>query len=264
MRKVINVTFLIFVFALAASAQEKQAETKATPPTDSPLPTIDEILDKFVEALGGKAAMEKFSSRVVKGSFEIPAMGVAASSEISAKTPNKWILVIDIPGFGFVRQGYDGSAGWAEDPQSGLRDLAGAELAAMKRSAEFNQPLKLKELYPTITVKGKGKVGDREAYILEATPPEGSLEKMYFDTQTNLLIKADIEAESPQGKMPFEVTFEDYKEVDGVKLAHTMRRSSPAISFVMKIDEVKHDVPIEDDKFKKPSADKPAPEKKTP
>jgi len=264
MNRAIDIAILILTLATVVPAQEKQTESKPAVAPDSPLPSVNDVLDRYIQALGGKDAIGKFSSRVVKGSFEIPTMGVTSSAEIYAKRPNKWILTVDVPGLGLYQQAYDGSVGWTQDPQSGVRDLTGGELAAIKRSAEFNQPLRLKELYQTIAVKGRSKVGDRDAYVLEATPSEGSPEKLYFDTQSNLLIKADIQAESPMGKMPFEVFFEDYKEVEGIKMPHTMRRTSEAIGFVIKIEEVKFDVPIEDDKFKKPAADKPAQEKDKP
>ena len=97
-------------------------------------------------------------------------------------------------------------------------------------------------------------------YVLEATPAQGSPEKLYFDTQTHLLVRADVESKGSQDKTVFEITFENYKEVDGIKLAHTVSRSSPAMSFVIKLEEIKHNVPIEDTKFQKPALEKP-PEK---
>jgi hypothetical protein len=259
MNRAISVVLLALAPAFSF-AQEKPAETKPAATAETRLPLADEVLDKYVEALGGKAAFEKFSSRVLKGAFELPAMGITSGAEIYAKAPNKWLLSIDIPGFGLVQQGYDGTSGWAQDPQTGLRDLSGGELEALKRTAEFNQPLKLKALFPKIEVKEQSKVGDRDVYVLEATPAQGSPEKLYFDTQTHLLVRADVEAEGPQGKTAFEISFEDYKEVDGIKLAHTVRRSSPVMSFAIKLQEVKHNVPIEDTKFQKPAPAKP-PEK---
>jgi len=272
MNRAISVVLLALAPALSF-AQEKPAETKPAATAETRLPFADEVLDKYVEALGGKAALEKFNSRVLKGTFELPAMGITSGTEIYAKAPNKWLLTIDVPGFGLVQQGYDGTSGWAQDPQTGLRDLSGGELESVKRSAEFNQPLKLKTLFSKLEVKEKSKVGDREVYVLEATPAQGSPEKLYFDTQTHLLVRADVESEGPQGKTVFEITFENYKEVDGIKLAHTVSRSSPAMSFVIKLEEIKHNVPIEDTKFQKPAPAKPlekqpekppAEEKKTP
>jgi hypothetical protein len=101
--------------------------------------------------------------------------------------------------------------------------------------------------------RGKEKVGDREVYVIEATPEEGGAEKMSFDTQTGLLIYTDVERERPQGKIRVETHFEDYREVDGTKLPFTMRQSSPNLSFIIRINEVKHNIPIEDAKFNKPA-----------
>ncbi|HXG67075.1 MAG TPA: hypothetical protein VNO70_18370 [Blastocatellia bacterium] len=238
-------TLLASVSALAQSAEKKP---------DAAMPTTDQILDKFVQASGGKAAIEKITSRTQKGTFDLPAMGASGTVEIYEKAPNKTVAIIDITGFGVIREGFNGTVAWAEDPQQGLREKTGAELAAAKLDSVFHRPLKLKELFPKMTLKGKEKVGEREAYLIEATPAEGSMEKWYFDTQTGLLIRSDSERESPMGKMPVETYLEDYRDVDGVKLPHTIRQSTPAFAVSIKISEVKQNVEIEDAKFNKPAA----------
>jgi hypothetical protein len=229
------------------------AQGQTPPKADAAMPTVDQVLDKYVQALGGKAAIEKLTSREGKGTFEIPAFGATGTVETFEKAPNKKAMVIDIPGFGTVRQGFDGTAGWAVDPQNGLRDQTGAELAATKLESDFHRDIKLKQLYPKITVKGKEKVGDKDAIVLEATPAEGSAEQWYFDSTTGLLIRADSERESPQGKMPVQVFFDQYKEVDGIKIPAVVRQVTPAFTINIKIDEVKHNVPVEDSKFVKPA-----------
>lgn len=218
------------------------------------LPSVDQVLDNYVRALGGRAALEKLTSRVSKGSFEFPAMGVSAPVEIYEKAPNKSLLVLDIPGYGKVREGFDGAVGWAEEPQSGLREKSGAELAAAKRDAEFYLPLKLKEVYKKLSLIGKQKVGDREAYLIEAAPAEGNPDKFYFDVQTGLLIRRDSERETPQGKILAETYLEDYREVDGVKEPFLIRVSSPDFNFTIRLQEIKHNIEIEDSRFSKPQA----------
>jgi outer membrane lipoprotein-sorting protein len=253
MKRIPTIVFLCCAVAVAALAQGQQKA--ATEPKPSPaLPTVDQILDKYVQAIGGKAAVEKQTSRVSKGSFEIPAFGASGTAEVYEKAPNKSAAFINIPGFGVVQEGFDGKAGWAQDPQSGLRDKAGAELAATKLDAEFHKPIKIKQLYPKIVVKGRDKVGDKEAYVVEATPLESSAETWYFDTQSGLLLRQDSERESPQGKQAVQVFLEDYKEVDGVRLPFTIRQVTPVFTIAIKIEEVKHNVPIDDAKFSKPKA----------
>ena len=234
----------------AKPADMKPADTK---PAEA-LPSVDQILDKFVQAIGGKAAMEKVTSRVSKGNFEIPAMGAGGPIEIYAKAPNKNLVIINIPGFGVVQQGFNGTVAWSQDPTTGLRELSGPEMVSAKREAEFYADIKFKEMYPKMTVKGKDKVGDKEVYVIEATPSEGSPAQLYFDTQSGLMLRTDREAETPQGKMHVEIFLEDYKEVDGIKMPFTVKQNTPAISFTIKIDEVKHNVPVDDAKFNKPPA----------
>lgn len=248
---------------LALAQAQAQAQTKiegskaeAKPeakPAAADLPSVDKILEKYVTALGGKAAIEKLSSRVAKGSFELPAMGASGTFEAFGKAPNKSGSKVEIAGFGEIRNGFDGTTGWAQDPMSGLRVMSGAELAATKLDAEFFKDLKMKELYKQLVVKGKEKVGSAEAFVVEATPAEGSPEKYYFDAATGLLLRQDTERETPQGKMAIETTFEDYRVVDGVQVWHTMKQNTPAFAITMKVTEVKHNVTIEDAKFAKPS-----------
>ena len=243
---------LCSAIAVAAFAQGGQQK----PATDSKtaLPTADQILDKYVQAMGGKTAIEKQTSRVSKGSFEIPAVGATGTAEIFEKAPNKSAAIINIPGFGVVQEGFDGKTAWAQDPQSGLREKAGAELGAAKLDAEFYKPIKLKQLYPKIVVKGKDKVGDKDVYVVEATPTESSTETWYFDAQSGLLLRLDAEREGPQGKQAIQTFLEDYKDIDGVKLPVSVRQVTPQFTITIKIEDVKSNVPIDDAKFKKPAA----------
>ena len=247
MKRITTVILLSLALAVAAFAQE----TKPKPAEG--LPTADQVIEKYIQAVGGKAAIEKISSRMTKGTIDIPAAGLGGTMETFEKAPNKMASTATITGFGVVQSAFDGTKGWSDHPMTGLRDLAGVELANTRLEAELHKPIKLKQLYPTITVKGKEKVGDKEAYVLEGTPKEGSVEKWYFDTQTGLLLRTDAIQESPEGKMPTEVYFEDYKDVDGVKIPMAMRISTPMYVLNIKTQEVKHNVPIDDAKFAKPA-----------
>jgi outer membrane lipoprotein-sorting protein len=245
MKRTLIITILCMTVAVTALAWQKPA---------SAMPTVDQILDKYVQALGGKAALEKITSTTSKGTFEIPTFGASGSAEMWEKAPNKAALKLDIPGFGVVQEGFNGTVAWSQDPQSGLREKTGAELEATKIDADFYKPLKLKQLYPKITVKGKDKIGDKDAYVLEATPAQGSTETWYFDATSGLLARLDIERESPQGKISVQVFQEDYKDVDGIKVPHTVRQVSSAFTLNIKLDEVKHNVALDDAKFNKPAA----------
>ena len=253
--KLMLLSLMVAVAAIDLSAQQ-QPETKApaAKPADA-MPTIDQVLDKYVQAIGGKAALTKLTSRYSQGTIEIPAFGASGSFELYAKAPDKWLSHSDFAGYGVVEQGFGNSIAWAKDPERGVREITGAELAQMKRTADFYSSLKMKEMYPKMTLKGKKeKVGEGEAYVIEAALPEGGSEKMYFDAKTGLLLRSDQEREGPNGRIPVTFQFENYKEVDGVQIAFVFRQTSPEISFTITLSEVKHNVPIDDAMFNKPSA----------
>jgi hypothetical protein len=246
---------IIFLFALIAVVPAfGQGKPAATPTPAKPLPTADEIIAKYVQASGGKAAHEKLTSRVEKGMFDLPAMGAGGPIEIYAKSPNKNLVIVTIEGAGAFLEGFTGSVAWAQDPMNGLRDKTGAELAMAKRNADFYAPIRMKEHYPKMEVKSTQKVGDKDAYVVVATPTEGSPETLYFDVQSGLLIRQEMIAATVQGEMKVDVYLEDYREVDGVKIPFTIKQNSDAISFVIKLTEVKHNVAIEDAKFNKPTS----------
>jgi outer membrane lipoprotein-sorting protein len=219
---------------------------------DAALPTVDQVLSKYVAAVGGKEAIAKVNTRVAKGTIEIVTFGASGTFEQYTKSsPNRTVTRSTFEGFGAVIQCYDGKTGWMSDPQQGFRELAGQELASFKRSADLQSILHSKEYYKTLTLTGKGRVGDHDAYVVEGQPPEGAPEKLYFDAQTGLL--ARFEMPSPQGTGTVTIGFEDYQAFDGVQIATTIRQETPEISLVIKMKEIHQNVPVDDAKFAKPA-----------
>ena len=131
--KTIASFFLSTALAAFAAAQTAPAAAPATP-------SVDDVLTHYITALGGKAAIEKITSTVYKGTFEVPDFGVSSPMEMYEKTGDKSFMTIDIAGYGTVRRGYDGTIGWSDEPQAGLRELAGDELAQARRGAIAARP----------------------------------------------------------------------------------------------------------------------------
>lgn len=215
------------------------------------LATVDQIIDKYLQALGGKEHLEKLTNRVARGTYSVPEWEVKGPHEIYAKAPNKSMSTTTFEGWGVFRQGFNGSAGWAEDPDSGLRDLSGGELDEMKFNSEFHRNVKLKELYPGLAVKGK----DGDSYRLEATLSGGLLQKLYFDAQSGLLVRIDSQSRMQDGSRMTTVTLlGDYRDVGGVKEPFSIEQTNPNFGSVLNLDKVEHNVPVDDAKFEKPAA----------
>ena len=216
-------------------------------------PNLDQILEKYTQALGGKAAIEKLTSRVIKGTVENPSTGETGSIEIYKKAPDKLMVSINLPSAGLSTRGYNGVSGWTYNPDDGPADMSPSDLAGMKLESSFYREIRLKDLFPSMALAGTAKVGDRDAYVVTAPRPDGT-EKLYFDTQSGLLVRDDVPAETDGGETTVESTLEDYREVDGVKLPFTIRQTSPDFDFVIRFTEIRHNVPIDNAKFEKPKA----------
>lgn len=235
--------------AAAPAAAQARPEAKA----DEKPPAAEALLDKYLKALGGEAALDKFKSRVMRGTIEIAPMGVKGTFETSQKAPQMSMTTMNLTGLGVMQQGYDGTVGWSKDPFTGLRDLKGGELSAVQRAAYIN-PGGWRKAYSSMKTTGRSKVGDREVYVVEGAHAGDTPDKLYFDAQTGLLLRTDAVVDSPQGRVISETTLDDYREVDGVKVPHSMRAVMGAATLVMRVEEVKHDVALESKLFAKPAS----------
>jgi hypothetical protein len=217
------------------------------------LPDAEKIFGRYLQALGGEAALGKFKSRVARGTIELSPMGVKGTYETSQKAPDKAVTTMNLTGLGTLQQGYDGVVGWSKDPFTGLRELKGGELSAVQRGALLN-PADWRKLYKSMKVTGRAKVGTNDAYVVEASHGGDTPDKLYFDENTGLLLRMDSVVDGPQGRVVSETTFEDYREVDGIKVSHSSRANLGAATIILRTEEVKHDAPVEDKIFAKPTS----------
>jgi len=219
------------------------------PAQEAALPTVDQVLAKYVAASGGNGA-RKVTSRVMTGTIDVLTFGLSGSFEQYTKAPNRQITVSDLAGFGKVIQCTDGKSGWASDPQQGVREMTPEELSRSRRSADLESGLHLQDQYKKMAVIGKSKVGEREAYLVEAQPAEGGPEKLYFDTQTGLL----IQIERPDATGGSITTLDDFRDVNGVKIPFSIYQDTGQAEVQIKIQQVKQNVPIDDARFARPAA----------
>ena len=219
---------------------------------ESPLPTVDQILDRYVQALGGAQAFQKLKSRVAKGS-RIGADGVLVPEDVYQKAPNKILTVTTYPDVAFST-GFNGIAGWGSSSKEGQRDLPAPVLAQLKSDSDFYKEIRTRDLYRKLTLTGKSTIGDTEVYVIDASPLSGSSEKLFFDIRTGLLVRRYMESETLLGMFPLQTDYEDYREVDGIKQPFLIRWSMPGRSWGRKIVEMKQNVDIDDARFNPPSS----------
>ena len=219
-------------------------------------PTVDSILARHLEAVGGKEAMQKVHSRLIQVRIESESIG-NGEGEIYAKAPDRQRSHIELGGLGAVDEGFDGTVAWAKSAMEGVRVKTGDELAKVRREAQFNPELKLKSLYPDLAYKGMEKVGDEDAWVLESRPSATSKERFWFSAKTVLLVRIESEYEGPQGVINANLFPGDYKVFDGLKLPCAMKLKTSSggqgLEFTIKFLSVKHNVEVDDSKFAKPA-----------
>ncbi len=250
---------LLFMYVNSASPQANPAP-KSAASKDSVLPSVDELVEKCAKGSGGKEAWAKLSTLVLTGTMEIPSVGMTGKVELFAKAPNKSFHIFSLADGKFVqKQGFDGRVGWKSDPQAGLKRLEGAELEDARLEGIFDTDVRLKEVYPDMKVTGRAKVGDRDAYTVLTHGPGGKTVTFYFDAQTWLRIAEDSEGPDENGKVEkTKVVNEDFRAVGGVQIPFRVRVTSPSIGFVITIQEVKHNVPVDDAIFAMPADGSPS------
>ena len=224
--------------------------------------TADEVIEKHLAALGGREALGKITSRTMTGTIALstPAGEVTGTIQVFGKAPNKSrsLIKVDLSQFGVgelvVDQRFDGTAGYVLDSMNGNRDVTGNQLDNMRNAAFPTPYLTYKEHGSKVELLGKEKLGDRDVYVLQLTPKSGSASKQYFDAETYMLLKTLTTVNVPQLGRDVEQTgeFADYRAVDGIKLAHTVKSTNPVQAFTITVTSVEHNKAIDDASFVKP------------
>jgi hypothetical protein len=225
----------------------------AATPTPNPAPTGDQILAKYVEAMGGQAAIDKMKTLVMKGTYT-GFNGMELPYEVDMAVPDKFYINVTTQQ-GTVERGFDGKGGWEKGPR-GVNELMNPVLDDLKSMFLFYRNIKLKEQFTRLRGGRKDKIGDRDVIPVNGTTADNHREQLFFDAETGLLRRRISYLETPVGVIPNQIDFEDYRDVNGVKLPFTVKVSSvePGLVATRKYTEIKLNVPVDDAKFKMPAA----------
>jgi hypothetical protein len=232
----------------------------AAPPADAgpaatkeAAPTADQILARYTEALGGTAAIEKLRSRTMKGTW-LTANGTSLGYEVYQIAPDRIYAVLNTPKQGVIERGFNGQTAW-EKSARGLRDLEGPELYYLKRYPDLFKDLKLTGQFTRLAFAGKDKLDGKDVYVLRGQGIDGKGERLYFDVQTGLLLRRLTSTPTMVGVIPEQVDYEDYRDVEGLKVPFTIRVTmiDAVSSYSRKFTEIKLNVPVDETKFNKPA-----------
>ena len=234
------------------AAPARPAGVAMTPPAQGQTVTADQILEKYVTALGGPDALRKITSRAQTGKILVG--GSESPIEVLTKAPNRRVAITHgANGDSFTA--FDGTAGWMGNAGRPAREMSASESMASAVDAEFSLALRVKELYPQIRRGRPEEIGGVACEVLNASGPGRMPVRMYFDTKTGLLTRIVRYADTPLGRIPTQVDYADYREQDGVKTPFRWTLSRVNGRFTIQIAELKNNAAIEDAKFVRPAGD---------
>lgn len=215
-------------------------------------PPADQLVEKYVAALGGADAIEKITSRVAKGTLS-GFGGHQFPIEVYSKAPDKRVSVMHLPN-GESLTGYDGRQGWLGGGDRPPREVTGGELELMKLDADFYFPARLKQNFSQLRLARPEKVGDAEAWVLMGIKPGQPPVKLYFDKQSGLLVRMVEYIDTPVGRNPTQIDYADYRDSGGVKVPFRWTIARPLGRFTIQVDQMEQNVPVDDAKFTMPPA----------
>jgi hypothetical protein len=212
-------------------------------------PATDQLIDKYLQAVGGAAAVDKITSRVMKGTITFGDSNVPI--DIFSKDPDKRISFTHTPDGDSVTA-FDGHEGWLGFPGRPVREMHGPDIDAAAMDADLHFASHLKGMFSEAQVRGTERIDDRAAYVVVGQREGKAPLRLYFDEQSGLLVRLVRYGETPLGRLPTQIDYADYREAGGVKIPFRWTLARPSGQFTIQLSEVKQNVPVDDAKFAKP------------
>jgi len=245
-------------------------------------PSADSILDKYIQAVGGAQRLAGLTSFVGKGtSVGFGGFGGGGDVEIVAKAPDKRATIILFKaetGRGDQIRTYDGRSGWVRTPLNVLGEfqLMGGDLDGARFDAQLSFPGQIKQILTNLKSGPPTSITDlpgpssqtsvqkdvtlaqtHVVEVVQGTGPRGLLVTLYFDRQSGLLLRELRYGGSPIGRVPTQIDYADYRDVNGIKLPFRITYAWLDGRDSIVLNEIRTNVPIDEAKFAKPAPLKP-------
>jgi hypothetical protein len=229
-----------------------EARSAVTPASQgrTNLPSANDVIEKYIRAVGGAAAIQNVSSRVESGTVSF-GVGSSFPIDILSKSPSRQAMIVHLPA-GDSSTVFDGQNGWLKPPASPVRDMPQADIEGAKLDADLQFPNNVQKTFQELKVIRTEKLSDHDAILLFATNPSGPPLELYFDRESGLLVRQLRFGSSPLGLNPTQIDYDDYKEFDGIKVPLHLVVTRPNRTLNVHLLQVKQNVPVDDVKFARP------------
>jgi len=225
-------------------------------------PSLDQIVEKSLTAIGGRAALAKNTSRSIAGKMTVATDNgdIQGTIEGVNQAPNKMrrLITLDLSALGAdkltIDQRFDGTTGIVMDSMRGDTALSGSQLENLKNGVFPSPLLDYKERGTKILLGGKEKIGTRDVYALSVQPATGPVTRLFVDAESYLPVRAIVTLDFPElGPQEQTTDFSDYRDVDGVKVPYGIKISSAVQTITITVTKVEQNVKVDPGAFTKPS-----------
>jgi Photosynthetic reaction centre cytochrome C subunit len=211
-----------------------------------PTESVDDVINKFVQAIGGPDAVAKARTVVIHGTQTTRDL-VSAPYTVEEKSTGEYRVQVDTKPNPRVSV-FDGKAAWIQAGQN-ARDLEGVQAAQVSRASELLL-LNLKQRYPNLQVGRYGNIDGVETISIGSRTPVAT-DQFQFERQSGLLKRRTIQTPTPYGALVEQIDYSDYRDADGVKLPFQVKYTSWNAVTTQKISDVKINAPIDQAEFAK-------------
>ncbi|HEX5228077.1 MAG TPA: photosynthetic reaction center cytochrome c subunit family protein [Bryobacteraceae bacterium] len=238
-------------------------------PATAVVPTVDQLVDSYIKALGGADAVAKVTSYVGKGTSTTFGADQLNPAEIYAKAPDKFVTIVHQREGNMIRT-YDGRDAWVALPLTVVEEyqLTASAAEGGKLDGQMAFPGNIKQFFKTWRVSftenidgpplvGKGPNGSHMVNVLQGSDSGGLIATFYFDKESGLLRRMVRYSKSAVGRVPTQIDYSDYRPVSGVMMPFKRTFGWVSGREEYTLTDIQANVPVDDAKFAKPPA--PAP-----
>jgi photosynthetic reaction center cytochrome c subunit len=217
----------------------------------SNLPSADDVIEKYIQALGGTVAVQNVSSRVASGTVTFAGGGPGLPIEILSKSPSRQAMIVHLPA-GDSSTVLDSQNGWVKSPTGTVRDMPQADIEGARLDADLQFPINVRKTFQELKVIRTEKISEHDAILLFATNPSGPPLELYFDRQNGLLLRQLRFGSSPLGLNPTQIDYGNYKAFDGVQVPLHVVITRPNRRLDIHLLQVTQNAAVDDAKFARP------------
>jgi hypothetical protein len=225
--------------ALAGTLSILPLSTAKAPSVAGQAPTVEEILERHLQAVGGREAVERCSTRVMTGRIVTdlptwtPPVYEKALVDIRSAVPHGFVVTQQSPE-GTWWDGYDGTVRWSSDGREvRRRDQLDARFAWLLHP---QNAMRFREFFPDMRFRGEIELDGRRVYVIDID--QHPSHALCFDARSGLLVR-----------LGYNGVLSDYRVVDGVRVPFRYALSRKGGSSTYAFDRIEHNVPVDRGQF---------------